>query len=250
MKCLDPEPEAKLLEEYYKVDKDVARQMVTIACTARKAYREEKTITHVSTRSLLQWAELMFNGMDRKLAYEVCIVRKATPVDQGAFLDYYNAVFKEKSSSNVNPLDDPTPIIATVGEINRYKDKIQTSDKELGRIKTAQDEINRNLIQFKDDYQKLNEINKKLQDALPSENKLKRLSEKMIELHPNSPTNGHKFAIGDVVMARPNAPYSETTSGWKGVVIDYADSLLVLGNIEGGEVYTVSQDYFDKVEIQ
>jgi hypothetical protein len=72
----------------------------------------------------------------------------------------------------------------------------------------------------------------------------------MIELHPNSPTNGHKFAIGDVVMARPNAPYSETTSGWKGVVIDYADSLLVLGNIEGGEVYTVSQDYFDKVEIQ
>jgi len=251
MKPLDPLPEARLLEEFYKVDINTALLMVTVACTARKAYHEEKTITHVSTRSLLQWAELMANGMDKKLAYEVSIVRKATACDQGAFTDYYNAVFKEKSSG-IDPLDDSTPVIATVGEMNRFKSRIDKLGSENDRLNAVHADVAQQLTKFKQDYQNLQNELTKAKEALPSDNKLKVLSETIKKKFPLCSSNleGHKYAIGDVVMATDKAPYTETTKGWKGVVIGYQDALLLVAVAECGEIYPVSQDYFDKVEIQ
>lgn len=252
MKSLEPTAEAHLLEEYYNVAPEDSIKMVTIAGTLRKAFREEKTITHVSTRSLLQWAELMANGMDRKLSYEVSIVRKATVCDQGAFMDSYNAVFKEKSSSNINPLDDPTPVITTAGEINRAKDRINTLTSENTKLNDKFNDFSKQLVQFKMDYQNLQDKLKETEEKLPSESKLRKLIDgtKAHFVGDITDKQGHVYAIGDIVMAKQQAPYSETTEGWKGVVIGYKDNLLLLANEEGGTIYTVSQDYFDKVEIQ
>ena len=68
--------------------------MVNCAWLNRRAYKEQKTLTLISTRSLLQWGGLTKQGLTEKQAFTISIVGKAREEEKKAFIDFYHAVFK------------------------------------------------------------------------------------------------------------------------------------------------------------
>jgi hypothetical protein len=94
MNTLDPESESNLLVERCKIDYSVASKMVALARLSRKNYKDQKSLTYVSTRTLLQWADLVASGITLPESYEICIVNKARSEERSAFRDYFGAIFK------------------------------------------------------------------------------------------------------------------------------------------------------------
>lgn len=59
-----------------------------------------------------------------------------------------------------------------------------------------------------------------------------------------------KFKVGDRVIAQRGAPYSITTNGWRGRVVEinkYNDENIFVKNING-EGYWVDAQYFDLLD--
>lgn len=116
-----PAKEQAIIMEKGGVTKELAEKMVTVAHMARKAYTEQKTLTFLSTRSLLQWANLIINGgMNPKPAFETSIVNKARKEEHVAFKDFYNAVFKDKPEEQ-----DDAVILTSKRQIDNYERQIR-----------------------------------------------------------------------------------------------------------------------------
>lgn len=98
---LDPEVEKKLIIERTGVTEDLAKGMVNVAWMARKAYREHKTMLMISTRTLLQWALLIKQGLDNDMAFRTAVVNKSQSEETDAFLDFFVSVFGRTNSDKV-----------------------------------------------------------------------------------------------------------------------------------------------------
>ncbi len=91
---LTPDIEKKLLVDRLDIEPELAEKMVNCAWLNRRAYKEQKTLTLISTRSLLQWGGLTKQGLTEKQAFTISIVGKAREEEKKAFIDFYHAVFK------------------------------------------------------------------------------------------------------------------------------------------------------------
>ena len=109
---LAPQKEVELLQNRLSIASTMANLLVATALLNRNAYKEQKTLTLTSTRSLLQWGNLVKQGIPLIQAYTLSIVNKARSDEKQAFLDFYNATFKENNSGTENtsftmiPIDD------------------------------------------------------------------------------------------------------------------------------------------------
>ena len=109
---LAPQKEVELLQNRLSIASTMANLLVATALLNRNAYKEQKTLTLISTRSLLQWGNLVKQGIPLIQAYTLSIVNKARSDEKQAFLDFYNATFKENNSGTENtsftmiPIDD------------------------------------------------------------------------------------------------------------------------------------------------
>lgn len=123
---LSPQKEAQLLIDRNKVNKQIADDLVKCGVMARKAYTENKTLTYISTRSLLQWSSLITQGLEIDKAFQVSICAKANREEQEAFRDIYNAVFKLPLQNVEN-----TVLIITQKEVTHYETQIKTLKDDL-----------------------------------------------------------------------------------------------------------------------
>lgn len=122
-----PEIERKILQDRAGIDEDTAARLVALAWLNRKAYAERKTLTYISTRSLLQVAELIKEGLEAKIAYTTAIVNKAVIDDRRAFLDFFNIIYKTDGAGDyVNDL----PQVLTPEEVANMNAEIQ-AEREL-----------------------------------------------------------------------------------------------------------------------
>lgn len=96
---LAPDQEKKLISDRTGIKATIAEKMVNLAWMGRKAYRESKTMMMISTRTLLQWAYLMQQGIKSSQAFEISVLNKAHVDEREAFKDFYQIVFKSKPDS-------------------------------------------------------------------------------------------------------------------------------------------------------
>ena len=96
---LDPAREKKLLADRLGLPETLITNMVNCAHLNRTAYNEQKTLTLISTRTLLQWGELFKQGLSAKEAFITSVVGKAREEEQTAFIDFYNAVFRTEAGT-------------------------------------------------------------------------------------------------------------------------------------------------------
>lgn len=138
IEILEPAKEKKLISERNEISNDLADKMVTTAWLARRAYEEGKTMTLISTRSLLQWSKLVKEGLDDKTAFIASICNKARKEERPAFMDFYCAIFK------VNPTDEERldiPYLTTKRIITNYEKEKKMLQSEAQRYQgEARDE--------------------------------------------------------------------------------------------------------------
>lgn len=168
---LKPEDEQKLLHERCDVDETTAENMVTTAWMARKAYKEQKTMTFVSTRSLIQWADLIKDGLQSKAAYIKSIVNKSRTEEQAAFTDFYNAVFKTVADEG----RDTTPTIITKGELKEIKDNVDALRMEI-------DTLNKKIVSREKDIQEKDKEITTLTEKLNSVTDVAKIQDEVAEL--------------------------------------------------------------------
>lgn len=169
---LKPDAEQKVLSKRANIQDDMAEKMVTVAWMARKAYQEQKTLTFVSTRSLLQWADLIKAGLDEKTSYIKSIVNKARSEEQSAFADFYNAVFKSAADDR-----DTTPTIITKAELKELKENLDVLRSELQNLRDKLQIADRDIA---DRNEKISSLEKELEgfaDASKLEDKVRELTE-------------------------------------------------------------------------
>jgi chromosome segregation ATPase len=110
-------------------------------------------MTFVSTRSLIQWADLIKDGLESKASYIKSIVNKSRTEEQAAFTDFYNAVFKTVADEG----RDTTPTIITKGELKEIKDNVDALRTEIETL-NKQIQLRDETIQQKDrEFQVLKE---------------------------------------------------------------------------------------------
>ena len=126
---LPVDQEKQLLMERTKIKVTMANKLVTVATMIRKDYTEQKIETYASTRSLLEWSDLMNQGLSPREAYTVTLMRKTdNKTEQKVLLDFYLATFKEASgTANKN-----MPIVVTQAELDTLKNKANTKIMEAG----------------------------------------------------------------------------------------------------------------------
>lgn len=137
---LAPDKESKLLQDRCGVDAGMSLNMVTLAHMARKSYKESKTSTLVSTRSLLQWARLIKLGLDPLSAYQKSIIHKTRQDEHAAFEDFYHVQF----GTNPNKAKDTHILIpkSNLDDLSKKVEKAETEKKKLeNKVKTMEQEI-------------------------------------------------------------------------------------------------------------
>lgn len=156
-----PDKEIQILMEKSGVTAEIAERMVTLANGLRQSYAEQKTLTFVSLRSLLQWAGLVVNGgVDTKPAYVMSIANKARAEERSAFMDMYSAVFKDK------PEEQADAIVMTT------KRKLDSYEKQIQDLQDAKSQVDRQLCQVQQEvdqfkvFQKQAEATAKEYEAL------------------------------------------------------------------------------------
>ena len=146
IEILSPTKEKKLLIDRINLEPELARNMVNCAWLNRRAYGEQKTLTLISTRSLLQWGGLIKQGLTRKQAYTISIVGKARNEEKKAFLDFYHAVFKTAAKEEDKiviqtqkefqlKVDKATAKIAD--ELSRMKIELEATKKKVNPLKVG-----------------------------------------------------------------------------------------------------------------
>lgn len=141
---LPPTEEVKLLEERTKVKNDIADKMVKVAWLGRKAYRENKTMTMISTRTLLQWAGLMQQGVKEDHAYEIAVTNKAHKEEKEAFQDFFKIVFDTQN--------DPAKQRQIIHFITRGE--LEDFQRDLKNAKAAIQKKDQDLVQAQNELQK------------------------------------------------------------------------------------------------
>jgi len=160
---LNPKKEEALLVKREKIDVDNASKMVVTGVQARKCYIEQKTLTFVSTRSLLQWAKLIGQGLSVKQAYIQAILNKTQERERPAFMDIYNSVFKVAPDDT--GADNNQPIVTTKGELKRLEKLIEDNRLDAQEQYNKRQELETKLNNLRDIEQKALEVEKLTKEA-------------------------------------------------------------------------------------
>lgn len=162
---LAPLNETKLLVERTGIDSTIAENLVKCAIMARKAYTEQKTLTYISTRSLIQVSNLIAEGMSPENAYISAITNKAHKNEQEAFKDIYNAVFKMPIADSNNEI-----VIITRGQIDDFKKQIESEIVQKNQLTNQLNEHKRQLLEFQEKLEQIKTTVKEGKEALEAEN--------------------------------------------------------------------------------
>lgn len=188
---LKPIAESKLLVKRTGIDKELADKMIVVAWSIRKAYVEQRTLSFCSTRTLLQWGELIKKGLPTEQAYKTAIINKAQNADdKKAFREFYSAVFK---TAIIDDLYSDEPVLTTKRQITLLKN-------EANDWRKYSDDIEAELNKAKDKIRKL-------------------------EKQVGSPTTKSKttkkqvFEVGTRVIARKALDNNDDTVGKEGTII-------------------------------
>lgn len=121
---LMPKQEEALLTKRTKIDNKVIKQLIGLAWTIRKAYKEGKILTYASTRTLLQMANLIASGITLKNAFILSLMNKARVEEQKVLMEYYNAILKQTAD---NTEDEVMVLMKSEIEASNklYEDKIK-----------------------------------------------------------------------------------------------------------------------------
>lgn len=156
---LTPKNEIKLLKNRTGINVQTLQKMVATAWLNRKAYKENKTLTIISTRSLLQWGFLINEGLKDKEAYISAIGNKARTEEKRAFLDFYNATFKAPSEDD----EDVLPEVIMPEEVKRRRSEIEDYQKNINTYYESERKHMRKIDKVNEKNKDLKKINK-LQD--------------------------------------------------------------------------------------
>ena len=142
VQILKPANEVKLLQERAGITKELATKLVAVAWLNRKAYGEGKTLTLISTRSLIQTCVLIQEGLTPAEAYKTAVINKARTDEHKAFLDFYNVIFK-----TADEYADTMPEVITPAEVKQRTEQVETMAKDISDLRnskyTADDDIRR-----------------------------------------------------------------------------------------------------------
>ncbi len=139
---LTPVKEKKLLTDRTGIDETTAENLVTIATMARKDYTEQKIMSYVSTRGLLNIAKLIQLGLSARHAYESTIVKKTNNLEERKILiDFFLAVMKLASGTNEQQLD--VPYVTTKREIHDLQQRNIISEKNAEEYSKKLREVNK-----------------------------------------------------------------------------------------------------------
>lgn len=128
---LAPKKEKDLLIARTGIKPELADQLITIATMNRKNYIENKISTFTSTRSLLNIAHLINQGMTPQEAYTTTIVRKTNYKEEQAVLrDSFLAVLKANASE-----DNDIPTIISLKEL----EELEKAKKRLEALEATHD---------------------------------------------------------------------------------------------------------------
>jgi len=172
---LSPKKEAELLVERGKVDSANAESMVTVGTMARKSYHDQKTLTYVSTRSLLQWARLIAQGLSNKQAFTMAIANKTRQTERAAFLDMFNAVFKMDSAQD----DSAVPIVTTKGEVRIKDERIDFLEKLYQQTLNQNAELTAKIDESKDMQEKAEQIKQQTEEYEKLKEKYQVLNDRL-----------------------------------------------------------------------
>lgn len=156
------EQEINILTKRCKLKEDVAKLMVATAKLGRKAYFEKTTLTLISTRSLIQWGNLINEGLEAWQAYDLAISNKSHPEENEAFKDFYNMTFANRP--NVGKSSKGRFTLVDSSEVDNLKNEVSSKEKEIKSLN-----------------KKLNELEKVEEDA----EAIAKEAEKFIEVRNN-----------------------------------------------------------------
>ncbi len=137
-----PDQEKRLLTDRTGIKDTIAEKMVNLAWLGRKAYRESKTMMMISTRTLLQWAHLMQQGIKPHHAFEISVLNKAHADEREAFKDFYEIVFKAKPDST-----EARKVLqfVTRGELMDWKAELEAAKITTQKLQKDKNDIEREL---------------------------------------------------------------------------------------------------------
>lgn len=119
-----PEVETKIIIDRTSCDHNIANGLVATALMARKDYIENKILTYVSTRSLINTANLIKNGIEPLEAYCRVVANKGNNLDEKRLLkDFFLSVFKINSEDKKEEI-----IVTTKSRIDQLEQEIKTKD--------------------------------------------------------------------------------------------------------------------------
>jgi len=161
IQILTPANEEKLLIERTGIAPDMAKKLIATAWLNRKAYAESKTMTLISTRSLLQVATLLNEGLEPAEAYRTAIVNKARLDEHRAFMDFFNLIFKTTEGDTAY-----LPEILTPEEVKQRADREEELRKNLNEYveKCNKDEVEK--LEALDRLDQVKKLNKLMEEKI------------------------------------------------------------------------------------
>jgi hypothetical protein len=186
METLSPIAEAKLLQDETGIDEQTAKNLVVVATMARKEYKTEKILTYISTRSLINFAELIMSKVEIKNAFNLAIGNKAeTESEKRILIDFLCSVFKigtGETTGNFELIDSKEleKLKKQQNETEIYKEKLRTSENEKQDIRTLKEEAEARAEYNRLDVQTKEKENQDLKDQLKTYEKLDELIKKSL----------------------------------------------------------------------
>lgn len=161
---LSPVSEIKLLKDRTNADENIIKSLVALAWLNRKAYLENKTLTLISTRSLLQLIKLYNEGLTIKDAYIASVVNKARHDEKTAFMEFYNIIFKTNETTDVNNL----PEVITPDEARQRKEELATLKTETVNLRDKIYNLENDISNYKSQTEETRSLNKLLEEKIAS----------------------------------------------------------------------------------
>ena len=161
VQILTPANEEKLLTERTGISGDMAKKLIATAWLNRKAYTENKTMTLISTRSLLQVAELLNEGLTPADAYRTAIVNKARIDEHRAFMDFFNLIFKTTEGDK-----SYMPEILTPDEVKRREDELEAVRKDASEYCDKYQQAEHKQIEAEERLHETQKLNKLMEEKI------------------------------------------------------------------------------------
>lgn len=149
-------------EEQYLVERGIdaanAHNMVLFATSYRAAHKEGKTLTYCSTRSLLQWGDLIKTGMSLEDAFIYAVAGKARQDEKQALMDVFSATVK----INLGLAGKDTLVVIKLSEIDKLKKSLQLA---RDKVRSVEGELNKKDVHTQNMVARIESLENAVQQA-------------------------------------------------------------------------------------